>query len=119
MNAMVIIIIVIVECATRYAACRDSATTARYSRAHVIISCCRRVCGRCRCHRGRSASGWDGQGYDDRTCHAHFSLCEPFLLWRVCCLLLDDLMSRRGCNLLVSFPEGHKLGTIGGGGQRR
>ncbi len=118
MNVMVIIIIVIVECATRYAARRDSATTARYRRAHVIVRCGRRVCGRCRCRSGRSASGWDGQGYDGRTCHAHFSLCEPFLLGRLRCLLLDDLMSRRGCNLLVSFPEGHKLGAIRGGGQR-
>ena len=113
MNVMVIIIIVIVECATRYAACRDSATTARYRRAHVIVRCCRRVCGRRRGRCGRSTSGWDGQGYDSRTCHAHFSLCKPFLLWRLRCLLLDDLMSRRGRNLLVSFPEWHKLGTVG------
>ena len=117
MNVMVIIIIVIVECATRDAAGGDAATTAGYGGAHVVIGCGRSVCGGGR--GGRGARVWKRQWYDRRAYHAHFCLCQPFLLWRLCCLLLDDLLTRRGRDVLAAFPEGHELGPIGRGSQGR
>lgn len=73
MNVMVIIVIVVVECATRHAAGGDAAATAGYRGAHVVIGCGRGVCGGR--GRGRGTRVWQRQWYDGRTYHAHFCLC--------------------------------------------